>query len=273
MVARFDEIVETKVDARWTDSCQGVAWTGSHWVFTSNENGSRRIVTFDRDADLLDEQIVSSVLITQELLGPGLTLHHVGAPFHHEGRVYIDHFDDTHSHALVFRVGPDGSLAYERWFTLDRVDPGTRLNILAIHPWDRTMYMVADDIPEKATLWIHDMDGHFTGTTFPLAPPIADSGYAQGGCFTPNGHLYIASGRTGPKRQNIYCYSALNGRRLGLIGVDTPAEGEELEGICYADVTRKGQRAQIHGVVLANHLRAKDGIFFKSFAATEPELV
>jgi hypothetical protein len=54
--------------------------------------------------------------------------------------------------------------------------------------------------------------------------------------------------------------------------VDTLSQ--ELEGICFANVTTSGgQGAQIHAVLLENELAALDDIFFKSFASSTPDLV
>ena len=108
----------------------------------------------------------------------------------------------------------------------------------------------------------------------PLSPPVRK---VQGACFSPNGHLYIATNETLPqdsRYQTIPYYSALNGHRFGVIAVLAQEGNQELEGNCFGSVTgSNGQGAQIHVVLLENRDIALDNIFFKSFASAEPDQV
>jgi hypothetical protein len=103
----------------------------------------------------------------------------------------------------------------------------------------------------------------------------------QGACFSPNGHLYVATDtRFWDKNYKwIFYYSALNGTFMGKIPVLAEEDDQELEGICYGAVSfDDGRTAQIHAVLLENreppwHPLALDNIFFKSFLADRPEFV
>ena len=141
---------------------------------------------------------------------------------------------------------------------------GTKCCILL---WFRTIY----------EFFKHDIDtGKFTGRTIKFSEPMTK---VQGACFSPNGHLYIASNTSlpGNKRyQIISYYSALNGYLLGRISVlaEEGMPDQELEGIAFANVSfANGKTAQIYAVLLENRDAALDNIFFKSFSSGRPDFV
>ena len=157
---------------------------------------------------------------------------------------------------------------------------------LQINPWDGLIYSCfgGGDIHE---FFIHERKGpragRWTGRAITLNPPVK---HVQGACFSPNGHLYIATNAKlpgKPKYQTIWYYSALNGHQFGVIPVlaeqaedDDPADSlsQELEGICFGNVIApNGRPAQIHAVLLENQDIALDDLFLKSFASSTPDLV
>jgi hypothetical protein len=144
----------------------------------------------------------------------------------------------------------------------------------AINPWDGLLYTCfgSGDIRE---FFMHDIEsGRYTGKTIQFDIPVTA---VQGACFSPNGHLYIATNATLPgdqKHQTIWYYSSLNGHRLGVIAVLAQEDGQELEGICYGQVSFPGGKtAQIHAVLLENRDVALDNIFFKSFSSAKSDIV
>lgn len=124
----------------------------------------------------------------------------------------------------------------------------------------------------------------------------------QGGCFSPNGHLYLAcdevayvsggetnesaaddvhlvgvnpsdEGKPAKRRTFIQCYSAFNGSYLGRTFVDTFEDNQELEGLCYAPGNVNGRAVQLHVILLENHKAAKDNVFMKPYAAPDADKV
>jgi len=157
------------------------------------------------------------------------------------------------------------------------ISPSTGIESLptfqGINPWDGLLYSSNGG----NEFFTHEPNGEWTGKTLTL--DMGTWPWIQGICFSPNGHMYIATydpDFLGGVYQFITYYSALNGHFLGYIDVNA-YEGynsEELQGICYADLTApNGNRVQIHAVVLENHLFERDDIKFKSFSASQPEIV
>ena len=117
----------------------------------------------------------------------------------------------------------------------------------------------------------------------------------QGGCFSPRGHLYLASDRAeavssgetvtfpssdvhlvgvgesgrAKRRKFILCYSAFNGQYLGRAFVDALEKRQELEGLCYGPGTVGGHAVQLHVVLLENEPIAKDNAYIKPYAALD----
>lgn len=292
MPAEFHQATEKSLDKDWTEECQGVIWDGAHWIFSTDGSkdaggllvgGSpKALYTFNGNTNFNNPDQVFVIAEVHPFKAAGTVeakiptpsfpwIHHVGPMVYHNGLVYVDHWNSLGGQLIVFQNN-NGSLSYVKWIHLESAG-GERVGMVGINPWDDRIYTsLGGTLIDR--LFIHGMDGKRVGE-MPLTPPINDGAFVQGGVFSPNGHLYISSGRKkiGRKNQFIYCYSALNGRLLRTIPVLAQESSQELEGICYADVTRNGQRAQLHAVLLDNIALAKDNIFFKSFAASEPDLV
>jgi hypothetical protein len=280
-------------DEFWTDEVQGVAWNGTHWIFSTNANQKKpdvedkAIYVFEGGDKLLDgswETRIKFKNVPHPVSGTQESDDHWGQVTYYEGRVYVAHFwaGGPLSGANVIVFTSDGAtLAFERWIELDRPTSPTsgkqdRAEFQAINPWDGMFYTCfgGGTIHE---FFKHDpATGKFTGEVLKLTPPITK---VQGACFSPNGHLYIASNSTMPgdaTHQTIWYYSALNGHRFGVIPVlaEQLMPDQELEGICYAQVNVPGGKtAQIHAVLLENPDLALDNIFFKSYLSDEPEIV
>ena len=94
----------------------------------------------------------------------------------------------------------------------------------------------------------------------------------QGGCFSDQGHLYLASDRpipAAPRNKGILAFSAFTGRYLGTAKVLALEDEEELQDICFTNTSWP-----IHVVLLENVLPpSTDNIFFKHFTAPDPAQV
>jgi hypothetical protein len=278
-------------DDSWTDEVQGVAWDGSHWIFSANANQSKpgandkAIYVFKGGQSLGDDKWLSMIKYKQvphPIGGTKESDDHWGQLCYYDGFVYVSHFwangpKKGISNVVVFKNN-DGFLNFHKWIELERPKSPTdgrqeKAEFQAINPWDGLLYTCfgSGTIHE---FFMHDIDGHYTGKTIKFDIPVTE---VQGACFSPNGHLYVSTNAKlpgDPHRQTIWYYSALNGHRLGVIPVLAQEDNQELEGICYGQVSFSGGKtAQIHAILLENPLLALDNIFFKSFSSAKPDLV
>ncbi len=298
-------------DDYWTDEVQGVAWDGSHWLFSTNASQKKpdvkdkAIYVFSGNAkslgddkwlsrlDLGDDKWFSMLKyknISPPISGIDESDHHWGQLCYWNGRVYASHWwQSGPKHGLgnvVVFNDADGVLEYSgHWIELEKAKSPTNgrqdnVEFQAINPWDGFLYTCfrGGTIYE---FFLHDIEtGNYTGKTLKFDTPISE---VQGACFSPNGHLYIASNSHPPgdgNHQTIWCYSALNGHRFGFIPVLAEEDNQELEGICYANVQFSGGKndrkdAQIHAILLENPWGevALDNIYFKSFSSAKPDIV
>lgn len=264
-----------ELDEDWTEEVQGCAWGHNRWFFTSYD--PPRLYVFDGSTF---SKIKSwNLEAVPPAPRPGSNPH-FGHIILNGDEIYIDHFfqDDNEGNegGQVLVLAGDGatvSFSPSPWIKLENVD-GQRVGLLAIN-FDQQYMITCNGNINISEVYLHHMDGTFTSRRMSLNPPITDDGYAQGGIWSPNNHLYIASGKRGIGHdyQYIYCYSPLNGALLGTIAVAAFASRQELEGICYAEVIRGGQPVQIHAVLLENEDIATDDIFHKSFSADRTDLI
>ncbi|MGH9163817.1 MAG: hypothetical protein ACRD2X_28025 [Vicinamibacteraceae bacterium] len=291
---QWSQVSDTFRDDYWTDEVQGVACDGKHWIFSANANQSKvghndkAIYVFKRGRTLADGNWVSMVKyknVPHPVPGTTENDDHWGQVTYFEGFVYVAHFwKDSHpkdtANVIVFK-DTNGVLEFKEWIELEKPTSSdgrhAKAEFQAINPWNGMFYTCFGS-GEIRELFMHDRSsGTWTGQTLELRPPVEK---VQGACFSPNGHLYIATNDTLPgdsRYQTIWYYSALNGHRFGAIPVlaEEGMPDQELEGNCYADVTVPGgKRAQIHVVLLeGGGVLGLDNIFFKSFASTRPDLV
>ncbi|HEY7034757.1 MAG TPA: hypothetical protein VH482_25685 [Thermomicrobiales bacterium] len=285
-------------DEDWTDEVQGIAWDGGHWIFSANANqtkpghNDKAIYVFPNHSNLKDGNW-SQMIAYKNIPHPnvGVTVHesddHWGQITYDNGHVYVAHFwdtDDPHfprnARVLVLK-DKGGSLSYSHWIELDKpTSPKPphktdRAEFQAINPWDGMLYTCFGG-GEISEFFIHEPNGKWTKRVLPLTPSVTA---VQGACFSPNGHLYIATNETpsgDDEHQMIYYYSALNGHRLGQIRVlaDEGLPDQELEGICYAPlVAPNGDKVWIHAILLENINLALDNIFIKQWAGARPDVI
>jgi hypothetical protein len=288
---QWSQVSDIFRDDDWTDEVQGVAWDGSHWIFSANANqakpghNDKAIYVFKGGESLGDGKWVSMLRykdVPHPVSGTTESDDHWGQLCYFKGSVYVAHFwagGPKHSTNVVVFKDTNGMLEFSKWIELEEPKSPTdgrqeRVEVQAINPWDGMFYTCfgSGDIYE---FFIHDRNsGKWTGKTIKFDTPVTQ---VQGACFSPSGHLYIATNAKLPsdsKYQTIWYYSALNGHRFGVIPVLAEEDDQELEGICFGSVTASGgQGAQIHAVLLENRNAALDNIFFKSFASAVPAVV
>lgn len=288
----WSQVSDIHRDDYWTDEVQGVAWDGSHWIFSCNANQKKpnvkdkAIYVFKGGQSLGDNKWISMLKlkdVPHPLPGLKESDDHWGQLTYYNGFVYVAHFwvsgFKKEANVVVFKNN-DGFLTFHEWIELEMPKSPTdgrqeRVEFQAINPWDGMFYTCfgAGTIHE---FFIHDTNGKYTGKTLKFNIPITK---VQGACFSPNGHLYIATNeylQGDDKYQTIRYYSALNGHRLGVIPVLAKEKlpDEELEGMCFANISFGNEKtAQIHVVLLENHKVALDDIFFKSFSSAKPDIV
>lgn len=289
---QWSQVSDIFRDDDWTDEVQGVAWDGSHWIFSANANqtkpghNDKAIYAFKGGATLGDGNWVSMLKykdVPHPVSGATESDDHWGQLCYFEGSVYVAHFwvegAPKHSANVVVFKDTNGVLSFSKWIELEEpTSPSDhrhqRAEFQAINPWDGMLYTCfgSGSIHE---FFIHDRNsGAWTGKVLKLDPPVTQ---VQGAAFSPTGHLYIATSAkllSDSRYQTIWYYSALNGHRFGVVPVLAEEDDQELEGICFASVSVSGGLgAQIHAVLLENRLPALDNIFFKSFASTVPSVV
>ncbi|MBD2039376.1 YncE family protein [Microcoleus sp. FACHB-672] len=270
----WEEIPGDELDQNWTNEVQGCAFAHNRWFFTSNAEG-KRLHVFDGPTGQKIKSWSLDNLPPPEPPLPGFSIYHVGAIIINGNQIYIDHWCDAGGQILVFE-GDGATLNFSKWIPLK--NPNGRVGMIAIDFTNRRVITSLGKI-NIDQVYLHDLDtGEFLNKTLTLNPGITDGCYAQGGFLSPNNHLYISSGQGGildssKGYQYIYCYSLLNGKLMNSIPVRSAAGRQELQGCCYANITREGKNVFIHAVLLENEPGAKDDIFLKSFTADLPELI
>lgn len=271
----WEAIPGKEQDKSWTEEIQGCAFAHNRWFYVSNAAGAPRLHVFDGPSGAkVQSWNIQNVPPPNPPL-PGFSFHHFGAILIDGDFIYIDHWCDIGGQLMVFK-GNGATLDFVKWIPLQNVNG--RVGMVAIN-FAQRMVVTSGGEKNIQQVYLHSLDsGAYTGKSLTLSPGISDGGYAQGGFWSPNNHLFISSGQGGifdsaKEYQYIYCYSPLSGKRLGTIPVRSAAGRQELEGCSYAHVTREGQQVYFHAVLLENEATAKDDIFLKSFSADRPELI
>jgi hypothetical protein len=151
----------------------------------------------------------------------------------------------------------------------------------AVNPWNNLLYSSenGDDTP---TTIVHAYNPEKNFAHEPLADiRLSHAGrHIQGGCFSANGHLLLATDERDPNDSNfklIRTYSVFNGFYFGAARVLVLAEGndQELEDVCYAPMIINGVDVQVHALLLENVgptvtpagvVDPMDNVFFKHFS-------
>lgn len=287
------------IDEKWTEEVQGVAWDwdGSNWIFSCNANQTKRVVgvrhkalyVFKGGSPLKDDTWTSALEyynVPHPIAGTNESDDHWGQLSYYDGFVYVSHMwepaeaKDGKTSVVVFK-NEGGYLKFSKWIELDQVTTSDGWTgypeFQAINPWDGKIYTCQGRGSVTKEFFIHDLNGKWDGKkTLPLNGTLPQA--VQGAAFSPNGHLYVAVDARftnwGRDYKWIFYYSAISGDFLGKIPILAEEDSQELEGICYGDVSwNDGRKAQIHAILLDNAKIALDNIYFKSFSADRPEVV
>lgn len=292
-------------DTQWAQEAQGIAFTGTHWIISTNGSDlgtalPKALYSFAASTGFADGDVVSRLDLDDRSV-PGVPggIFHVGSCCWHDGLLWVDHFGPGGAHILRFRVDGRGQASYLDHLPL-RHRVHQRVGLVAIDRWTggfitgRTEVLEPGHLPPGVRsgpsaraalrtprppqrlvgdeLFLHDAEGLDTGRGIRLDPPIVDGGYLQGGAFSDNGHLYIASGRAGRRpRQYIYGYHLLTGRRFATIEVITEEANQELEGVSFVRVDWNGYPVRLAAVLLENEWAEHDDAYLKAFTAERPD--
>jgi hypothetical protein len=263
-------------DEHWTEEVQGVTWDGHHFYFSANDEGKpgshpRAIYRF------LGGGNVETVLELDGNYGE-----HLGALDFFGGKLYCAMESPASVAKGVLEV--DAGSGSVLTFTALKNEhgghsPQASMPWCAINPWNQLLYSSesADNAP---TSFVRAYDPANDYRNVPAADIHLDPHPArtvQGGCFSPHGHLYLATDQRDPndtRYKLLRAYSAFNGAFLGAARVLALEENQELEDVCYAPITLDGVAVQIHVVLLENiNSLDSDNIFFKHFSAPNPGAV
>lgn len=264
----------------WTEKCNGVTWDDGYFIFASNSKNDIRdkaLYSFREAASLADEHVVNRFQFYGNV---GREIDHIGQLTSFDGKLYVSHFEGNRSCIFVLTHGEDG-FVFERSIDLPLIE-GRKVEFLAINPWDRKIYTAwGNGLVDR--VFIHDLDeeaGRYTGRFLALGRGLKEQAAdwfwhtaqypIQGGFFSNNGHLYIASNVEfeGTKdQQPIFYFSALNGHLMGVLAIDAVrSKMQELEGPCCIG-------SQVCVVLAETNTFSKDDVFFKQYEAATPSLV
>lgn len=244
---QWSQVSDIFRDDDWTDEVQGVAWDGANWIFSANANQAKpgaedkAIYVFKGGTPLGDGNWISRVKfknVPHPIAGTKESDDHWGQVTFFDGSVYVAYFwaggqKDT---ASVIRFKDNnGTLQFSKWIELEKpTGPDNRherAEFQAINPWDGMIY-TCFGLGTIGEFFIHDREtGAWSRRSLKLNPPVTK---VQGACFSPNGHLYIASNAKLPgdsDYRTIWYYSALNGHRFGVIPVLALEDKQELEEV------------------------------------------
>lgn len=267
-MATWREVDSIFLDEHWTDEVQGPLFHERRWIFSSNN--PRCLYAFKPGRPLTDENVAWRFLFKDHVPAPR-RLNHVGQICLYQDEVYVSHFekDGAASNMIVVAI-TNGRPRFVRWTPFEPVTVNKKSTIVelqAIHPSSGTAFTTQAFAGDVREIFCHDArTGKYTGKRITLSRTLH---LLQGGCVTPEGHLYLSTNEKSAdgRYQLIWRCSPATGRVFKTsIPVLAERDDQELEGICYADLrTAKGTPAKIHAALLENRNVARDNLFLKSF--------
>lgn len=242
----------------WSHEFQGLAHDHQDWYFFNKG----AVMKFDRNYQKIAEQGIPLPLQQQGY-------DHIGDGDYHDGLLYapLEHNNYIDPVILVF----DASLNVVRSGKLTTTRQ-QHAPWCAVHPWNGLVYTSEGD--SVSTLYAYDAHtfsfiGHFR--LYDANGQAETLNSIQGGCFSQNGRLYLASGNT----DDIRCYSMLNGRLMGSMPVSYSKgfpEYEEMEGIAIWDLSGSGQ-GHLHVAILDNDWPSQDDLYLYHYGVANPEML
>jgi hypothetical protein len=260
---------ETFKDKSWTQRCQGVTTDGEHWYISSNSKRlsanplkpiktDRRIYKFTRNMKLIDSYSVEHI-----------ESKHLGDVDYSDGIIYaaMEHPPGILKVDSEFKFSSFRPLQGET--TGSESPQAGSLPWCAINPWNG--YLYSSRFHQASEIYAYDPKDNFllkVKDTLKLEVATDD---VQGGCFSKNGHLLLASNAS----HDIRCYSVLNGKFLGSAPIrfddSKSAVGEEVEGLAiWEGVAFDAGAAHVHLILLDKDV-FKDDVHFKHYTMPNPE--
>lgn len=258
-VSRWRKTSEESINNQdFTEENQGVTSDGRDWFFSSNKESRRGIYRF------------SNAMQEQDFFGINFTGHeHIGDIDFYKGRIYAAMEQPAGILWLNTSFSSHGRDTLKARNGTTPSPQGNSLPWCAVNPWNGWLYSSKfgdSDKPAIDQVFAYNPADNFRHvSTLNLSKGLKR---IQGGCFTANGHLLLASDHT----HDIQCFSALNGHFRGRASIQVNTfDGEEVEGITVRfGVRRNGVESEVHVVLLDNDITSRDDIFFKHYSVPEP---
>jgi len=252
---------------RWTEDCQGITSDGISWFVVSNNDEAKALYKFSIN---FDSHISTPPGGTGWIPPVGVDFNklmpmnlHIGAPDYFEGKIYVPVEPSsavwvTDTNLMTLDIQPLGG-------SIGSAPQGQSMPWCAINPWNGYLYSSTFDNVDR--IYAYDPANHFAHVE--KKDILLQGGTVNkinGGCFSQNGHLYLASNDT----QYITGYSTLNGAFLGYHWVEYDKDwdvAQEIEGISITrlDYPTGDPTTYVNVLVLENNIGADD-IFFKHFS-------
>jgi hypothetical protein len=272
------QAAELPIDGDWTDECQGITFGDGHFYFSCNDSakpGARRAIY-----RYVGGGNAETVLDLRKKYG-----NHLGDVDFANGKLFCAM--EEPQGVLVVEAASGTVVGY--WKLKSELGDGPppqgdSMPWCAVNPWNKLLYSseFGSDKPIE-TVYAYDPANGFKNkkkADLHLAQPTRK---VQGGCFSPNGHLYLATDERDPSVSEpnpwypfspIYPFGYLGPARVLVELHGDDDKEQELESVCYAPATFKGTPVQIHAVLLDNiYSSARDNIFWKGFSAPVPGAV
>ncbi len=278
-----------KIEPEWGDNSQGVAQDGSYWFFTNRHNLFKipmktRITT--------ETKKTKNAGIPSSLFREGNGYDHMGdidiylnkifVPLEGERPPKVGVYD---SQTLQWLYGHDIINKDQNGFPWCAIDPKAKRLFTSNFDFDSTQGLFVYQLEVKG----NDITGAVLLDTFPLYNTAFQNfklKRIQGGCFSPNGQLYLLSDSR-DEDAGIYGFDMYTGRQFVYKKIqkrtnyipwlgDPIFEGDELEGITYCNLSSgqnpiaqtPGINGKIHVTMVDKDL-GTDNFYFKHFDASD----
>lgn len=233
----------------WTAACQGVATDRTGWYFTSNDDGFPGVYRLSNTMSVLDKRSI-----------PRSTAGHVGDVDYYGGRVYVALENPTKIAVFDRVLNPQSTHAVST--------PDGHFSWCAVNPWNGVLYTSAWN--NATALYAFDRNTGARRTQDDIAlNGVVDR--VQGGAFSPNGRIYLASDDKSGKA-GIHAFGLPMGRWLGFVAIEIHQgfpKYEETEGIGFGLMHTLGHPTVVH-LVLLDQDALSDDIYFKSYEVPDP---
>ena len=263
----------------WTEECQGVTTDGSFWYFSSNNDRYRAIHKIG-----LNWKYHGNFRYPYTDIVAGKNEVHLGDPDFYNGNIYVPIESTKEARICVLNTNLE-MIALPTLGGEEEPPQKKKMPWLAINPWNGLLYssIFGDEGAEPVTtLYAYDLKNFLHDKKNDIILKDKSLYKVQGGCFSNNGHVFLASDDT----HSIHAYSSLNGHYYGSCFVPSDwTDGEELEGIAFSKISPEGHKdTYIHAIVLdmdnpyfgspGNPTdRNPDDVYFKHFHVPDPDVL